>query len=536
MSEILDRYELVVGLEVHAQLSTETKLFCDCAARFGAAPNSLTCPTCLGHPGALPVVNAQALEKILRLAQALGAEIPELTEFDRKHYHYPDLPKNYQITQERRPVGRGGELRLIRSGGSVAFDNIHLEEDAGKLTHGADGQSLVDLNRAGTPLAELVTRPNLRSRAELEDLMLSLRALLLSIDVCDCRMEQGSLRFEASVSVRPWGQESMNKRSEIKNLNSMRAVLAAVTFERARQVALLESGVESAQETRLWDEAADFSEPAVQALWAEDLHRAPGGLGSEEIALEAVLALLPGGFRGRTRVMRSKEQAADYRFLPEPDLPPIATAPALARIAASGELPELPGERMLRYVEVLGLSAGKAEIIVLDPGLAVFFDELVALGVAPKRAAKDVLNQLLGWLGDRELDFHRAADCPLRPRDFAALHAAIEAGAITRDLATKKLLPRLLKARMEGLDDSVAELVEAGGYSVDRDRDKLRGFVAEALAANPKALADIERGKKKARGSLVGYVMKMSRGKAPPQLVNELLDEALAKRSQASES
>jgi aspartyl-tRNA(Asn)/glutamyl-tRNA(Gln) amidotransferase subunit B len=511
--ETLARYELVVGMEVHAQLNTRSKLFCGCQLEFGAPPNSRVCPVCLGHPGVLPVLNREAFAKCLRISVALGCDVPARTAFDRKNYYYPDLPKSYQISQMYRPLGRGGELQLLRSGKTVRLHDVHLEEDAGKLNHEGRGTSWVDLNRTGTPLAEIVTMPDFRSVEEVDDYMATLTELLRALDVCHCHMQEGNLRFEASVSVRPAGSSELGERTEIKNLNSYSAVRKAVVFEQARQIALLEAGKTPRQETRLCDEAWD---PTKQ----RDAYEA--GLTDEHVApLEQVLALLPDtkdGWRGRTSFMRSKESAHDYRYFPEPDLP-VIEIPASRVEAVRAALPELPGPRRERYVG-LGLGQKQAVALVCDAGQAAYFEQLLALGVPAVDAGNYVLNQVQALLNELPAAAPRVS--PVPPEHVAELHQVIAEGALPKDLVFKQVWPRTCE---EGL--SPREVIAKHGIE-PVDASAVIAAVDQAWADKPKIVADILAGKKKARGAIVGAVMKATQGKADPQAINARIDELIA--------
>ena len=506
----LDRFELIVGMEVHAQLNTRSKLFCACALEFAAPPDSRTCPVCLALPGSLPVMNAAAFEKCLRLAVALGCEVPERTRMDRKNYFYPDLPKNYQISQLHRPLGRDGRLMLLRSGKEVGIADVHLEEDAGKLVHLPGGLTAVDLNRAGTPLAEIVTRPDFRSVAEVDDYMETLTVVLRQLDVCECRMQEGNLRFEASVSVRERGAEALGERTEIKNLNSYAAVRRAVTFEHARQAALLLAGRRPRQETRLWDEEG---ESAWEAGVKEE-HRVP---------IEQVLRLLPPDWKdergraARTRFMRSKESAHDYRYFPEPDLPAFDVPRALVE-RLRRELPELPGPRRARWVAA-GVEQRQAEDLSRDAALSAWCDRLVALGVPAGEAVGYALNQVRALLNQRGVG---AEACPVPPEHVAGLHQLV-AGGMPKDLALKQVWPRVVE---EGL--APAEV--ARKYSIAAaDEGAVTAAVDAAWEANPQARADLLAGKQKARGAIVGAVMKALGGKASPQVINARIDALVAR-------
>ncbi|RMG16815.1 MAG: aspartyl/glutamyl-tRNA amidotransferase subunit B [Planctomycetota bacterium] len=513
-AQILGRYELVVGMEVHAQLATQSKLFCGCAVGFGGPPNTRTCPVCLGHPGTLPVLNAEAFAMVHRIALAFGADVRDATEFDRKNYFYPDLPKGYQISQLHHNVGggdgrEGGRLQLLRSGKFVRMHNVHLEEDAGKLLHLGDGGSVVDLNRAGTPLAEIVTYPDLRSVEEVDDFMDTLTEVLLALEVCRCRMQEGNLRFEASVSVRPRGAEFLGPRTEIKNLNSYAAVRRAVAYEFARQVALLEAGASPRQETRLWD--PEEAVPYEQGV--------PPARRADPALLASLLPEVEGGWRGRTQFMRAKEDAHDYRYFPEPDLPPYAVAPEQLD-AWRTSLPELPGARRARYAEELGLPQKAAEALTRERGLAAVFEQLLALEVPAAAAANYVLNPLQAALKERGLS---PAESPVSPERLAELHSLIEEdNGLSRDLVFKQVWPRVLD---EGLSprEAVAKYGIEGASS-----DAVVAATDAAWAENPRAVRDLLAGKKKAAGAIVGAVMKRLRGQADPRAIHARIAELLA--------
>ena len=530
---LAEKYELVVGLEVHAQLLTKTKLFCGCELQFGAAPNTKVCPVCLGLPGSLPVMNRAAFEHCLRIALAFGSDIPRFSHSDRKNYFYPDLPKNYQISQDSRCLGMGGELELIKTGKRIRIHNIHIEEDAGKLIHPEDsdrGASYVDLNRAGTPLAEIVTEPDFRTLEDIEDYMETLRALLLTLGASDCKMQEGSLRFEASISIRERGAETFGKRSEIKNLNSFKAVLKAVQFEYARQIALIESGAKATQETRLWNDRFDPSNKDDQSEWASDLARPAGSRHGEAIELSPVFALLPSDFKGRTRVMRSKEESADYRYFPEPDLRPIPISKAWKdKLAAS--LPELPGALMRLYTAKDGpyqLKAYHSEILVKNKELNSYFTRLIELGVTATAAANYAINQILSLIGHREYGIESVSQCPVTPEDIHSLDRAIESGRVTKNMGQSKVFAAMVAERLSGGSRGVDEIIAQGGFGAQRDEGLIRQACEEAIEKNPRAIADLKKGKGKARGALVGFVMKKTRGQAPASLVNKTLDELLA--------
>ena len=475
-------WEAVVGLEVHAELATESKLFCGCATTFGAEPNTQTCPVCLGLPGALPVLNRQAVELALRAARVLGCRINRRTAFDRKNYYYPDLPKNYQISQNYAPLGVEGRIRLPLDGGTkdVRIHNVHLEEDAGKLIHPEDAPAaatLVDLNRAGTPLLEIVTAPDLRSVEEVEAFMRALRSLLLYTRVSDCRMEQGSLRFEASVSLRPRGAERLGSRVEIKNLNSLLMVQKAVRHEIERQRRLLESGRSVEQETRLWDDAS-----------------------------------------GRTERMRTKEEAHDYRYFPEPDLVPVIIDEEwLAAVEAS--LPELPAARRARFIASFGLSAYEADLLTADRALADFFEACLAKVGDAKKTANWLLNQTLAALNEARLE---PAAMKMTPDGLARLIARVDGGAVSA-LNAAELLPEMVA---RGADPDA--LIERHGLRQIRDEADIAALVTRVLAENARAVADWRAGKSAAFNALLGAAMRLTRGRADAARVREALQRRLA--------
>lgn len=476
-----EKYEIVIGIEAHAQLNTRTKMFCACPAEFCLEPNTQTCVVCAGHPGVLPVVNAAAVEKALGIAIALNCQIAPVTRFDRKNYYYPDLPKNYQISQNYDNLGVGGHLDLKVDGRvrSVRIHNVHLEEDAGKLIHpetpGADF-SLVELNRAGTPLAEIVTEPDLRSVEEAGVYMDTLRSILLYIDASDCKMQEGSLRFEASISLRPFGQTAYGGRVEIKNLNSMRAVLAALQYEVERQTALLESGGVQMPETRLWDEA-----------------------------------------RGETAVMRSKEGAADYRYFPEPDLPPVhISAEFLNHVRAS--LPELPVQKQNRFVEQYGLPAYDAGVLVQDRAVADYFEKAAALVGDAKAVSNFMMTAVLREINERRIPI---GEFKVRPEGLAELLRMVASRTVSLNMA-KEIL-----AEMAETGQSASNIVERKGLQQVSDGAAIEPIVRKVLDANPKAVADFKAGKASAQKFIIGQVMRESRGKADPAVVVQLVNKLL---------
>lgn len=483
-------YEPVIGLEVHVELSTKTKMFCRCSTKFGAEPNTQVCPICLGMPGVLPVVNKAAVEYAIKAALALHCRIAPLSRFDRKNYFYPDLPKNYQISQYALPLATGGYIDIVVDGEEkrIGIKRLHLEEDAGKLLHegpgAADRWSLVDFNRTGVPLIEIVSEPDIRSPEEARLYLTQLKAILEYLEVSDCRMEQGSLRCDANISVRKKGVDRLGTRTELKNLNSFKALYKALEYEIDRQIGLLERGEEVVQETRAWDEAGS-----------------------------------------KTVVLRGKEEAHDYRYFPDPDLPPLEVASWAREIA--GSLPELPAEKARRFVEEMGLPRYDANVLTSSKPLAEYFEACVeeyvsACGGQRAERAKTVSNWMMGemlrYLNARGLEIGQVK---LGPRGLARLLALIDRGDISGKIA---------KALFDELCDTGAdpkELVQRKGMGQITDASEVRALVEKAIAENPKVVADLLAGKEKAATFLVGQVMKYSCGRANPKLVNDLIAERI---------
>ena len=478
-------YETVIGLEVHAQLLTRSKMFCGCAASFGAAPNHQTCPVCQGMPGVLPVVNRRAIEFGIRTARALHCRVGAESRFARKHYFYPDMPKNYQISQYEEPLAEDGWLEVPAEGDGeprrIGIERLHLEEDVGKLTHQggvfeAAAASQVDFNRAGVPLMEIVSRPDLRSPAEAAEYLRTLRAVLRYLGVCDGNMEEGSLRCDANISLRPIGAEALGTKVEIKNMNSFRHVRAALEYEVERQAHALGLGERLVQETRLWNPD-----------------------------------------KGQTLPMRSKEFAHDYRYFPEPDLVPFRPDPAwVAEIEAS--VPELPRARRARFAAQYGLPAYDAELLTADRALADYYEQAVARHPNAKAIANWILSELL-----RELAGNPAAvtASPIRPAHLARLVALVDDGTISGKIA-KDVFERMAR---NGEDPDA--IVRREGLTQVADEGALRAVVDRVIAANASAVADFRKGKKQSLGFLVGQVMKATGGKASPQVVNRILAERL---------
>ena len=480
-------YETVVGLEVHVELATRSKMFCSCATDFGAAPNTQVCPVCLGLPGALPVPNAGAIDHALRAALALGCEIDGQCRWDRKNYHYPDLPKGYQITQYAQPLARHGALRYLGQDGwrHVRIRRVHMEEDTGKSTHeGVGGTTGVDLNRSGVPLIEIVSEPDIQGADDARLYLQALRTLLLYTGVSDVKMEEGSLRCDANVSLRVAGAREYGALVEIKNMNSFRSVQRALEYEVERQGAVLAAGERVRRETRHWDER-----------------------------------------RGTTLSSRSKEEAHDYRYFPEPDLGPCDLgADRLERARAS--LPELPAARQGRY-ETLGLAPYDAGVLVADPALARYFDAMLAAGAGAREAASLLTVELLGRLNGLGISVGEPR-CRVRPEQLAALQGMIAAGTISGKMA-KGVLDEMVAS---GADPEA--VVAARGLRQIDDAAALGDAIHRVLASCPQSVQDFRAGKKQALGFLVGQVMKATGGQAHPAKVNELLRQELEKEPPAS--
>jgi len=475
-------YEPVIGLEIHAQLQTRTKIFCGCSTAFGAPPNSHVCPVCLGMPGALPVLNRAAVDYAIKAALALGCDIQPLSIFARKNYFYPDLPKGYQISQYERPLALGGglDISIDGRGKHVGLTRIHMEEDAGKSLHegfpDSDRRTYIDYNRSGVPLIEIVTDPDMRSAAEAAEFFERLRDILVWLGVNDGNMEEGSLRCDANVSVRPNGQEQFGTKAEVKNINSFRYLRNALEYEIDRQIDLLDSGGRVVQETRLWDSAA-----------------------------------------GRTLSMRSKEEAHDYRYFPEPDLPPLVVDEA--RIAAVKQtMPELPDARRQRFVAGYGLPPYDAGVLTSSAGLADYFEKVATASGNAKAASNWIMGELLRSMKEKNVEI---AQVPLQPAALAGLIALVDKGTISNAIAKDVF------ARMYDSGRTADEIVAAEGLAQNSDEGALLAIVRAVIANNADAAAQYRAGQQKTFGFLVGQVMKGSGGKANPKLANELLKREL---------
>jgi aspartyl-tRNA(Asn)/glutamyl-tRNA(Gln) amidotransferase subunit B len=480
-----DAYEVVIGLEVHAQLRTRSKMFCGCSTAFGAPPNTQTCPVCQGMPGTLPVINRRAVEFGIKTALAINCTVNADNRFARKHYYYPDMPKNYQISQYEEPLAEHGYLDIEVAGASrrIGIQRLHLEEDVGKLVHEGSLEtaqsSQVDFNRAGVPLMEIVSMPDMRTPEEAAAYLKSLRAIVVYLDVCDGNMEEGSLRCDANISLRRPGAKEYGTKVEIKNMNSFRNVQHAIEYEIKRQARALDSGERIVQETRLWDPD-----------------------------------------KGHTVSMRSKEFAHDYRYFPEPDLPPLDVASAwIEQVRAT--LPELPAARRQRFTKVYALSAYDADVATQSKGLADYFEAAATGSANPKTVANWVLNEVLRVVPPD--DEKAIAACPVKPADLAGLIALIEDGTISGRMAKdvfEKMLASGERARAIVSREGLTQVADAGALGTVVDR---------VLAEHAKVVEDYKAGKRAALGFLVGQVMKSTSGKASPAVVNSLLMEKLPK-------
>ncbi|WP_416148774.1 Asp-tRNA(Asn)/Glu-tRNA(Gln) amidotransferase subunit GatB [Salipaludibacillus sp. HK11] len=475
-------FETVIGLEVHVELKTNSKIFCSCSTEFGAPPNTHTCPVCLGHPGVLPVLNKQAVEFAMKASMALNCEIGEMTKFDRKNYFYPDNPKAYQISQFDKPVGENGWVEIEVNGEKkrIGITRLHLEEDAGKLTHDdEDGHTLVDYNRVGTPLVEIVSEPDIRTPEEAYAYLEKLKAIMQYTEVSDCKMEEGSLRCDANISLRPVGQEEFGTKTELKNLNSFTNVLKGLEYEEVRQAEELSNGGEILQETRRWNE--------------------PGK---------------------KTVLMRIKEGSDDYRYFPDPDLVNLYISEEWKEEVRKG-IPELPDARQKRYVEELDLPAYDAGVLTQQKEMSDFFEQGLALNGPAKPLSNWLMGEVNAFLKENNKEI---SDIPMTPKALVDMIKLIEKGTISSKIA-KKVFKELVE---NGGDPE--KIVKDKGLVQISDEGEIRKMVNETLDGNPKSIEDYKNGKDKAIGFLVGQIMKASRGKANPQMVNQLLVEEIKQR------
>jgi aspartyl-tRNA(Asn)/glutamyl-tRNA(Gln) amidotransferase subunit B len=473
------KYEAVIGLEVHAQLITETKAFCRCPNRFGAPPNTLVCPVCLGTPGALPVLNRQMLDQAMKLALAAGARVHPRSKFDRKNYFYPDLPKGYQISQYDEPFSTGGVIEVTVDGHRkrIRITRIHLEEDAGKSLHEADGSTIVDMNRCGVPLVEIVSEPDMSSPAEARAYLSEIRRLVRWLDVCDGNMEEGSLRCDANVSVRVKGSDELGTATEVKNMNSIRGVERALACEIERQIEVLEGGGTVVRQTMLWDEA-----------------------------------------NGEVRPMRRKESSDDYRYFPEPDLVEVVIdAPWIERVAA--EIVELPGVRRARFCEEYGLTEETADVLTGERAVADYFEALAGASNDRRGAANWVQGEVLRILKDRNWPM---ASFPVSVSELAGLMNEVRADRLSLNQA-KKVLDKMVET-----GKSPREIIAAEGLVQTSDPGEIEAIVREVVAKFPDEVEKYRSGKTKLFGFFVGEVMKMTKGRANPKVAGDILKKHLS--------
>ena len=475
-------FETVIGLEIHAELKSKTKIFCSCSTKFGAEPNSNTCPICTGVPGTLPVLNEEVVNLAIKAGTALGCTINKYNKMDRKNYLYPDLPKAFQTSQFDKPICSGGTVEYEYEGKQVKvrLNRIHIEEDAGKLIH-VEGEpiSLIDYNRVGVPLAEIVTEPDMRSVGEAVACMRKIKSILEYSEVSDCRMEQGSLRCDANISLRPVGQKEYGTKVELKNINSFRELQKALEKEERRQIELYSynEGHKVVQETRRWDAA-----------------------------------------KGKTISMRSKEEAQDYRYVVEPDLPPIIIYDEQIE-AAINSLPEMPDKKRERFLNEYDLTEKEVDILISDMGLSMFFEGVVKEGVTPKIAANWILGDILRILKDRKIE---SLDMPLSAENFAKLLKVVQEGKISNNIG-REVLEDIYDENKDPM-----KVIEEKGHMQISSSDELEKLVEDVIAKNPQSVEDYKAGKTQSAGFLMGQVMKLSNGKANPKIAKELVDKKLS--------
>lgn len=474
------QYETVIGLEVHVELATKTKIFCGCSTAFGGAPNSHTCPVCTGMPGSLPVLNKQVLQYAIAVGLATNCDITRNGKFDRKNYFYPDNPQNYQISQLYLPICRNGYVEIETEDGGkkkVGIHEIHMEEDAGKLIHDEwEDATLVDYNRSGVPLIEIVSEPDMRSADEVIAYLEKLRLLIQYLGASDCKLQEGSMRADVNLSVREVGAAEFGTRTEMKNLNSFKAIAHAIEGEKARQIDLIESGEKVVQETRRWDDTKEAS-----------------------------------------YAMRSKEDAQDYRYFPDPDLVPIVVSEEMVD-AIRKEQPEFREEKMARYKEEYDIPDYDIDIITNTKRMADLFEQTVALGAQPKKVSNWLMGETLRLLKERSMD---PEDIRFTPDELSSLIAMVDKKEINTSVAKE-----VFEAMFDGGVDP-AKYVEEKGLKTVHDEGALRKTIEEVVANNPQAVDDYHNGKEKAIGALVGQTMKAMKGKADPSLINQILREIL---------
>jgi len=473
-------YEPVIGLEVHVQLKTASKMFCGCTTEFGGPPNSHTCPVCLGFPGVLPVLNKRALFSAIRAALAVGCKVSDEVKFHRKNYFYPDLPKDYQISQYDEPLSEDGKIDVLADGKrrTIRIKRVHMEEDAGKLIHEeGENSSLVDFNRSGMPLLEIVSEPDISSPEEAYQYLTKLKLLLRYLDVSDCDMEKGSLRCDANISIRKKGDTGLGTKAEVKNMNSFKGVKSALEYEIERQVKCAESGERIVMETRLWDPA-----------------------------------------RCVTVSMRSKEEAHDYRYFPEPDLVPFALDPSVVESERKG-LPELPEAKKARFVGTFGLPEYDADVLVQEKYNADYFEACLGYYDKPKIISNWLMGDVAAFLNSKGMPI---TELKMRPQGLAGLLREIDSGKISGKMAKDIVLEMCESGK------DAAAIISEKGLSQISDTSELEKFADEAIAENTKTVEDFMKGKDSALMFLVGQVMKKTRGKANPAMVNEVLRKRIA--------
>ncbi|GIP35454.1 Asp-tRNA(Asn)/Glu-tRNA(Gln) amidotransferase subunit GatB [Paenibacillus sp. J2TS4] len=479
MTTTAKKYETVIGLEVHVELHTKSKIFCGCSTAFGAPPNTQTCPICLGHPGVLPVLNKQAVEFAMKAAMALNCQVATDTKFDRKNYFYPDSPKAYQISQFDKPIGEHGWIEIEVNGETkrIGITRLHLEEDAGKLVHVDGGYaSLVDFNRVGTPLIEIVSEPDIRTPEEARAYLEKLKAIMQYCEVSDVKMEEGSLRCDANVSLRPYGQEKFGTKAELKNMNSFRGVQKGLEYEEIRQAEVLDQGEKVVQETRRWDEA-----------------------------------------QGKTISMRSKEEAHDYRYFPDPDLVMLHIDEDW-KTKVRDSIPELPDARKARYSSEYGLPSYDAGVLTSSKELADFFEESLGYTKDAKAVSNWMMGELLGYLNANGLEL---SDVKITGKGLGEMIGLIEKGTISSKIAKTVFKEMVETGKAPG------QIVEEKGLVQISDEGAIKAIVDKVVDSNPQSVADFKAGKDRAVGFLVGQVMKETKGKANPGLVNKLIMERL---------
>lgn len=475
------QYETVIGLEVHVELATKTKIFCGCSTEFGGAPNTHTCPVCTGMPGSLPVLNKKVVEYALAVGLATNCQINQYCKFDRKNYFYPDNPQNYQISQLYLPICHDGWVEIETTAGKkkVGIHEIHMEEDAGKLVHDEwDDCSLVDYNRSGVPLIEIVSEPDMRSADEVIAYLEKLRLIIQYLGASDCKLQEGSMRADVNLSVREVGAEKFGTRTEMKNLNSFKAIARAIEGERKRQIELIEEGKKVIQETRRWDDNKESS-----------------------------------------RAMRSKEDAQDYRYFPDPDLTPVVISDEWIQEIRSRQ-PELRTEKMARYQQQFQIPQYDAEILTSSKHMADLFEATVELCGKPKEVSNWLMVETMRLLKEHEQDVEAIA---FSPEHLAKLIQMVDAGAINRTVA------KTVFEEIFANDAEPEAYVEAKGLKVVNDEDALRKTIEEIVAANPQSVEDYHNGKEKAMGFLVGQTMRAMKGKADPAMVNQIVKELLTR-------